>query len=401
MRDTRYSFSCAKICRSYRAEIPTDDSEAESSTGAAELWTLTITLKDLPSGLKYGPNARHARLDAPPAKQMLETLRTSPETFVLNNNGMMVVAKSLKATGNTVELVCDEPEDDEDQAGHGVLNGGHTYLALTEAKQHPDKYPDAAERATVIMTVALNVADETIWKISKARNTSQKVPMFALRNLAGDWSNLREHLPEATRRLVAFKPNDPNLDAAEFDVTEVVRRLVMFNNDLFPAEKNTHPSAAYTSIGSLVKKYEKPAFDPLVPLLPDIIRLEELVVRKYEEMNGKPSKGKLGILTRASGCSKEPSKLLSGYEASLTLAAPFVLPVMAAFRVFIKDGQWCQPLDELWAEYGVKTIENLWEAYQDTGKSSAAVFGRSKSSWASACDHTKMVALSKGIISIS
>ncbi len=51
--------------------------------------------------------------------------------------------------------------------------------------------------------------EDKIWPISKARNLSEPVPLYALRELAGDWKILKEYLPAKSRNLVAFKPNDP------------------------------------------------------------------------------------------------------------------------------------------------------------------------------------------------
>jgi hypothetical protein len=408
MHTSRHSLRCLKACRSYRAEIQTPNGEAVAGQGLrpAELWTLTVRLKDLPLDFTLGPNARFAKMSARPVKDMLDTLRMQPEAFVLNNNGIMLVAKSLKAEGDEVEIVCAEPdEDDEDMPGHGVLNGGHTYLALRQAFADPKKYPFAPDLATVVLTVALNVEEEDIWKISKARNTSEKVPLYALRNLAGDWSDLKAHLPPDVRQRVAFKPNEPEREDAEFDATDLVRRLAIFNNNLFPAVEGQHPVKAYTAIGALVKQYKPEEFKALAPLLPDILKLEELIVKHYEKVNGIPAKGegKLAVFSKASGCSPQPMTLLTGYTTQkLSLAAPFILPVLAAFRVFLRDDHtWVQAVEELWEAYGPRTVKNLWDQYNETGRSSASAFGRSKASWAAACDHTKMVAIQQRLIRVA
>src|SRR5262249_53350325 len=158
--------------------------------------------------------------------------------------------------------------------------------------------------------------------------------------LDGDWTELRKFLPPASRRLVFFKPNDPDVDPdADFDVTDLVRRLAVMNNEMFPAEEGIHPVQAYSGIGSLVRQYDRNRFTTLAERIPDILKLEELTVRKYEELYGRGKKddGKEKIdLSRTSGCSSEPSTLLSGYQASVTIADPFVLPVLAAFRVFVQ-----------------------------------------------------------------
>jgi hypothetical protein len=109
--------------------------------------------------------------------------------------------------------------------------------------------------------------------------------------------------------------------------------------------------------------------------------------------------GKLAV-TFASGVSIEPTTLLTGYRTEITLPGPFVFPVIAAFRVFIQKGRWVRPLDELWEKFGPKTIVTLWETYREQGKSSAAIFGRARTSWAAACDLTKSAAIQMGLIHI-
>ncbi len=110
---------------------------------------------------------------------------------------------------------------------------------------------------------------------------------------------------------MAFKPNDPNAKDAEYDATDLVRRLALLNNRMFPAQDGIHPVAAYTSIGTLVKKYEQADFMEIAPLLPDVLMLEELVVKQWETVNGQKRGGaeKLGVISKASGNSTERSCL--------------------------------------------------------------------------------------------
>lgn len=403
MRDAKYTIACEKVCRSHRF-----DGGGSPGKKPQEIWTLTVRAKNLPPDWKLGPNARYADIKAKPAREMLNTLASDPESFVLKNNGMMLVAKSLESKGNDVELVCTEPDENEFAPGHGVLNGGHTYKVLLEALKDPKRYPRAGE-AVVLVSVALGIEDEEISRISKARNTSEKVPLHALRNLDGDWTDLKKHLPPESRRLVFFKPNEPDVDQdSEFDVTDLVRRLAVMNNELFPAENAEHPVRAYSGIGALVRQYDTRKFMKLAQRLPDILRLEELVVRKWEELYGRnrtrsdsDAKEKID-LSRTSGCSSEPMLLMSGYQSSVTIADPFVLPVMAAFRVFLRDGEWLMPMDEAWSQYGERTVRDLWKAYKEEGKSSASYFARSaKSSWAPTCDHTKNVAIQRGFLKVT
>jgi hypothetical protein len=91
---------------------------------------------------------------------------------------------------------------------------------------------------------------------------------------------------------------------------------------------------------------------------------------------------------------------MNGAEVGLNLPASFVLPVIAAFRVFIRDGKWAEPVEDLWRKYGPRTVSALWDHYKSEGRSSVAVFGRSKGSWAAACDLTKSAAIQEGLIEV-
>ncbi len=386
MQRKKYVFECEKACRSFKS-------------GDRELWTLTIRAKDLPRTFQYGPNARYATLVNKPAKEMLTTLKEDPASFVFKNNGIMLVADSIKATGDSIELVCLEADPEEDAPGHGVLNGGHTYKVLLHALGNQPAFPLVPDQAVLIATVGIGIPEEEISKISRARNTSEKVPLHALRELAGDWQILKQYLPEHCRGRVAFKPNEPGSEDAEFDVTDLVRRLALINNVLFPAESGSHPVTAYTSVGSLVRKFEQKRFLEVAPLLPDVLWLEEQVIKHWERVNGR-GPDKLAVITAASGCSTEETTILNGYKASLTVADPFVLPVVAAFRVFIHKGAWTRPLPELWEKFGPRTVRALWETYKEQGKSSAAVFGRARGSWAATCELTKSAAIQEGLIRV-
>lgn len=390
MKRQKYTIRCESSVRSHRFD-------------GREIWNLTVRLKNLPKDLKLGPNARYADLSAKPAKAMLETLQADPSTFIFKNNGIMIVAESLEVQGNEATLSCLEVESDDEGLGHGILNGGHTHMAGMEALASPETYPDAGEKALVLVTVATGIPEEEIWTISRARNLSQQVPLYALRELAGDWRPLKEFLPAASRSLVAFKPNDPEAPEAPFDATDLVRRLALINNEMFPAEEGKHPVSAYTSIGTLTKRFDKAVFMKVAPLLPDVLQLEETVIRYWASRSGKKTKNEnnLAVVSKLSGCSTEPSTLLTGKTVEITMSDSFVLPVVAAFRVFVQNGQWHKPWPELWNLYGPKTVETLYEAYKDFGRSSAAFFGRSRSSWAAACELTKSVALQTGVIKIA
>jgi hypothetical protein len=383
MKDKQVQFFAKSACRVFQ---DTDDKR--------QLWSLTLSVDALPQGFPYGPNARNADLVAKPAKAMLETLKSEPQQFIYYNNGIMLVVSSLQAKrvegGNfEIRISYTEPDEEiEDFLGHGVLNGGHTYKALMHALygQHKrgESYPNICQ-AHVQVTVAVGVDEENVAGISRARNLSKAVPDYALKNLEGDWQAIEEHLPLSYRKNLIFKPNEfeDNPDnAPKYTVVDLVQRLALFNNELFDFRKDSHPVAAYTGKGSLVSKWNNINYEHILHLLPDFLWLEEKVMETHEALNGHSSNGKKIVITKVSGCSAESSTLITGRTfTNLTVAPPFVMPVLAAFRLLIKDGQWISPVEELWEQYGMMLVDRLWETYKVEGRSSAASFGRSKSTW--------------------
>ncbi|MBD1908591.1 AIPR family protein [Funiculus sociatus GB2-A5] len=367
-------------CRGYTAE-------------ETAIWNLTVPVTELPQGLPFGPNARNASLDAKPAKAMLKTLAEEPEKFILYNSGIMIVAAEIVASrvegGDfkvRLKLQVPSTEDEGDFLGHGVLNGGHTYKALMHAlhgkRKRGESYSNLSS-AYVQVSVAVGISEHEIASISRARNLSLSVPLYALKNLAQDWKPIEEALPKEYRQHVLFKPNEYGEfeGNAHYNVTDLIRRLALLNNKLFDFRQDKHPIKAYSSSGSLVQGWKEEDYKQVIPLLQDILWLEQKIMEQHVEINGTGATGKKVVIPKVSGCSAKPMKLITGKEISLTIGDIFYMPILAAFRVLIKDGQWTKPVETLWEEWGTKLVDKLWDTYKSEGRSSASAFASSKSTW--------------------
>lgn len=357
--------------------FPTTSAHLAYQSDERRVYNLTVNADSLPAGMPYGPNAREAKSSARSVREMLNTLKTEPENFYLYNNGMMLVASNLQQSKDSVRIrmvVSDSPED-ESFLGHGVLNGGHTYRALCMAKEKAFPHLDLAQ---VHISVAVGLCEGEIPGISRARNTSEKVDLFALRHLAGDWDCISDHLDPEVRVKVAFRGNESG--AQKWDVSDLVRRLACLNNDLYPWKDDCHPVKSYSGVGSLVKDFKPAQFEKYAHLINDVLWLEEQIMAAHVAING-IGRNKF-VVTKASGCAPKSSTTLSGKEFPIAVGDPFVLPVLAAMRVLLdEDGNWIKPLHQLWDEWGTKLVERLWATYRMEGKSSASAFGRSKVVW--------------------
>ena len=385
-----------KITRPFFATVACR-AHKESTDSGRVLWNLTVPVHQLPEGLPLDPNAREANEKRRTVKDMLTTLAQKPQEFIYYNNGILIIADSIEVKGHgagggfNVELLLVSPNENEEEKfiGNGIVNGGHTYTAIMKARHHYENlksknfkakvnsetgkidYSDL-EQALVQVSVLINVSQEQISEISRYRNTSESVEEFSLKNLAGEWDIIQQNLSPQYKQYVAFRDGEDK----KFDVTDLVRRLACINNKLYPwrgADGTTkNPTPAFTSYGRLIKNWKKEDFIQVVPLLNGLLQIEELLRKEYDNTKG---------ISRYNGIEKKDYKFITGKKFDHTLALPFVFPILAAFRVFVKDGEWEHPPQELWNKMGTILVTNLLAAYKNEGRGNPAFFGRSASTW--------------------
>ncbi len=380
-------FFATTACRAYK----------EDKASGRVIWNLTLPICQVPKDLPLDPNARLADEKRRTVKSMLATLAQKPEEFIFYNNGILIVADSIQVKGHgsgggfDVELLLDSPgeEHEENFIGNGIVNGGHTYTAIMKARENYDRLQSKGskpkinsqtgkadyselENASLQIFVLVNINQEEISNISRYRNTSESVEEFSLKNLAGEWDIIEEHLPPECKPYVAFREGEDKPS----DVTDLVRRLACINNKLYPWRGSDglpkNPSATCSAYGTLIKNWKKDDFREIVPLLKDVLYLEECLRSEYDRQKG---------LSKLNGVEKKPYLFITGKQFNHTLPITFVFPILSAFRVFIKDGNWEKPVEQLWNEMGSTLLNNLLTAYKNEGRGNPAAFGRSASTW--------------------
>jgi hypothetical protein len=384
-------FFATAACKAYKEEKP----DKESSR---IIWNLTVPISQVPKGLPLDPNARLANEKRRTVKSMVDTLAQKPEEFVFYNNGILIVADSIQVKGRgagggfDVELLLVSPDEEQEEKfiGNGIVNGGHTYTAIIKARENYERLQSKQskpkvnretgkvdyselERASVQIFVLVNINQEDIANISRYRNTSESVEEFSLKNLAGEWDIIEEYLPSHCKPYVAFRDGEDK----PYDVTDLVRRLACINSKVYPwrSEPDSsprNPSATCSAYGSLIKNWKKDDFREFVPLLKDVLYLEERLRDEYDQQKG---------LSKLNGVEKKSYQFITGKQFNHTLPITFVFPILAAFRVFIKDGKWEKPVEQLWDKMGSPLVNNLLNSYKTEGRGNPAAFGRSASTW--------------------
>jgi hypothetical protein len=385
MQTKKWSFPVLKAARW------ATDSEDTDDNARFEDWVLWVKAGDLPKDLPLDPNARHPDLENKTAKAIARTLREAPEEFVKRNNGICMVARSCIVRDNVATLhlnVIGDDEEEEGRRGDGILNGGHTYCvmrAVVEAGVITDDDDVDAEvdpgTAVVRVEVQTGLVEDVLADISRARNLSTPVQEYSLKNLGMAWEDIKRVLPKSLRENIAFMENDPEAPKAEHDVGDVVKLLALFNNKMYPIEKERHPTAAFTSEKTLVTKWQRDDFQDLLPHLGEFLSLHDETHRLFQEAFAKP--GKVDGVEKVEG---NDVTLLGGTKPKYRFPNGLVFPVLAALRVFFdnNNGKWRVAPADLMKKGGIAEVlvADAVKQYREMGKSNAAFYGRNKQVWA-------------------
>ena len=374
MKETKWSFSVLKAAR-WGAESGTDEKPR------FEDWILRGTAANLPKDFPLDPNARHPDTNKSTPKAIAKTLTTAPAEFVKRNNGICMVARSCVVRDNVATLhlnvVSDDEEREDGRRGDGILNGGHTYAVIRKVLSEAAPGDDASS-AIVRLEVQTGLAEDDLAEISRARNKSEPVEEFSLRNLGNVWQPLKQILPRTMRARVAFQENDPGAPDDEYDVGDLVRLLALFNSKLYPVG-DKDPIGAYLSEKRLITQWNVADYEHLLPHLLEFVTLHDEVTLMWAEVVDK--------LGNVSGVVSHPKgiTLLSGKTSKHFVPPPFVYPVLAALRAFLSDDgkKWYVKPEVLVKDerYLKALVMEAWTQYKATSRSSATQFGRNRQVW--------------------
>lgn len=358
-----------------------------------------VHIEDLPKDFKLDPNARRADVGSRVAKQIIETLRDSPENFWKLNSGIQMTARDIDIKdGRVVTLSLFDAEDDDDEGiSDGVINGGHTYYCIRkvlddlsslaetapDAEQRTDakRRLQAVNRAVVRVEVLTGIDRSEMPDISRARNTGETVKKYSLQNLKGLYEPIKQVLGPKECERVGFCENDVDVVPGKtYQVIELVRLMSLFNNELYPWQQDRHPVVCYTSAGRVVERWDTDAqtFSSLVPKLFEFMRLHDLVhvtLCKWQESR----RGR-----RYNGFDPKDDYTLpfTGRKASYKVSAAFVYPVLAALRILLTDKcEWRIDPDRFIQASGEALLNVLISFYDEQCKSKPHELGRSVGSW--------------------
>ncbi|QDT16791.1 AIPR family protein [Alienimonas californiensis] len=220
--------------------------EGSSPTGRVKLGTCFLPVDDLPDELKewMGVNPRRPQLSAkgrlkgPVAKRMVETLTDDPSRFVLKNMGIYLLVDGFdqqKEEGgrSTVRVRLSDP------ALHGIVNGGHTFHAIMEAREQIGDGDSL--NAHVRVHLMQGVHPDDIVELAEGLNRSAQVNDASLAELTDRFDLVKRHLDGKTGAdKIIYKSGD----VGTVSVEQVLGLLSLFDVNRF-SDRNTHPNTVF------------------------------------------------------------------------------------------------------------------------------------------------------------
>lgn len=322
-----------------------------------------VNFKDLPAGLSLEVNPRKPKMTTSVAKQLIKAVTDSNSAFDINNRGIVITAKSVKYNNKTGILTIDL---DDDLHRYGVLDGGHTYKAIIDNRDHTPLDVDKFVKLEIVVGDTLDVS-----ALADARNTSVQVSDVALYELDNKFDFIKRAVAKTPyANDIAYKDNDKK----NIPIINLIRLLYAFNIKKFPNDAQI-PSASYSGKAMVFKDYraeydETPnIYKQLALELPTLVNLYETIEReigdKYREFKLEDGiKGSFGSVRGVEvGGKTEYTKQKIDYNVSIG----FIMPIFGAFRALLswdKDQRkviWAYDPIKMWERVGTRLVQNTFD----------------------------------------
>jgi hypothetical protein len=372
------------MSKSQRASfrIPADEyrslpfPQSLSKTGnRARVGSCFVRVEDLPpeleSWLEVNPRTpkknKKARLVGHVAKAMIRTVLEEPERFALKNQGIYLLVDRVEFTrgegGQGVVAL-----ELSDQERHGIVNGGHSFLAIQEALSNREE--DGLSGAYVRLHVLEGIDGDEIIELAEGLNRSMQVDDPSLENLSGKFDQIKNVLKgQQGADQIAYHQGDHG----DLEITQVLGMMALFDLERYPDRKK-HPNDIFASPKRVLQHFTEDAeegalvFGRIVPRLPEILVLSDEIQKKSVVRVGrlKVKDTKSGNRVRSEKNMGRPAHFSGGIIDGL-FPLGWLFPMLAAFRANAKADAWAKGKLE-WLVNPLDLLESVVEEMADVIK---------------------------------
>ena len=227
---------------------------------------------ELPADIPLDANPRAQNTNRMIYKDVRQSLlnqdHDEPDTFHLKNKGITIVCNDIKQLDDkgVFRLTFSK--------GQGIVDGGHTYRIILDAKK------ECPKEQFVKLEILTGIKIEWIPFITGGLNTAMQVQTMSLENLKEKFDWIKKTLRGQTfASKIAYRENERGADTRPYDVRDIVSWLSLFNVDLCPLDGARFPIQAYTTKEAVLKEYLNNvlSYQKFSPILIDILRLHDEV----------------------------------------------------------------------------------------------------------------------------
>jgi len=325
-----------------------------------------VNFRDLPEGIPLDINPRKPKMSTNVAKQLINAVLAVDTDFDINNSGIVVIANEVTFDTSSKFVEIDLGDD---STLTGILDGGHTYTAITQYRDRMSLDIEKYVKVEIIVGEGLSVS-----RISDARNTSAQVSEIALYELDDKFEFIKEtlHSNALLQGQIAYKDND---DQGRLHVIELLKLLFAYNIYQFP-DGSTAPTQSYSSKAAVFKNLKTDLdgdenYKKLSKILPTLVQLYETIesdmVEKYS-----------GHFGKVRGVEYSPQRTTKTLFTETPIyykpAVGYIMPIFGAFRALLNKDSLEFDLDplEVWQNVGSELVQNTLGTSrnnpQDAGK---------------------------------
>ncbi|MCZ7358302.1 MAG: AIPR family protein [Candidatus Methanoperedens sp.] len=315
--------------------------------------------------LPLDANVREPSEKSQPYKDMIKTLKTAPIDFLLQNGGIDVISTKVTVTVNkknkTVKI--------NFPPGTGIVNGGHTQLALLDTK----KEQDISKAVVRLDVIEQEFSPEKLAMIAASRNTASNVKSYSVAEKRGYFAKIKLSMnADFEKHIIWFEnrkvPNDRGLTAVD-----LIARLNLFNIKSY--QSNWHdgteqPNKSATSKNATFNYWlgHQNEFLHTYPLVNDIINLEEHILTTFHDSAPRGFTN-LGVITSRKD---NPRKtIFLGKDIIWDLPIQFLLPLLSSFRGVVKYDEaserigWYEKPEKIFNRIGNQLLQEITRTYKN------------------------------------
>lgn len=329
-------------------------------SGYPRMYTFFIKGSDY-LDLPLDANVREPSDNSQPYKEMINTLKTDPYNFLLQNGGIDIISSDAAVNIKSKKVKIRFPP------GTGIINGGHTQLALLDTKKEQD-ISDAIVRLEVIEK---EFKDEEIAIIAASRNTASNVKPYSIAEKKGFFTKIKRSMDPNFEKHITWWENRKVPNGGR-NAVDLIARLNLFNIKLYQSrchKKTDQPNKSATSKTAIFNYWLRNQDDYLhtYSLVNDIVNLEEHILHTFHTV-GPRGLTNLNVITNWKDNPKKTVFL--GKDIFWNLPIQFLLPLLSSFRADVKydkvNGKigWYEEPEEIFNRLGNQLIKEIMDTFR-------------------------------------